>query len=143
MPNRKSRTMRKLASYGGAAAVASAGFAGVSVAVSSSAGAAGGDYCGVSCFLYLTSPGGGNITYAGARVLTGQPGTLCNLALYQGSQVVVGGALSQGPRVTCVGFSQHESYDAGAKGGNYSGAWTVALWVSGNVVGTFTDTYPF
>lgn len=143
VPNGKSRRMRKLVTYGGAAAVASAGFAGASVAVSAPASAAGGDYCGVSCFLYLTSPSSGHILYTGVRSLTGQRGTVCNVALYQGSGVVVGGAISQGPQVTCVGFNQQETFDAGAKGGNYSGAWTVALWVSGNVVGSFTDTYPF
>jgi hypothetical protein len=133
--------MKKLASYGGAVAVASAGFAGASVALSTPAGAAGGDYCGVSCFLYLTNPSSGTINYQGVRVLTGQTGTVCNVALYQGSSVVVGGAIAQGPQISCVGFNQDENYDAGTKGD--SGAWTVGLWVSGNLVGQYTNTYPF
>ena len=95
----------------------------------------------MSCFLYLNNPSSGNITYQGVRALTGQSGTVCNVALYQGSQVVVGGAISQGPQISCVGFNQVENYDAGTKGD--SGAWTVALWVNGTVVGHYTSTYPF
>jgi hypothetical protein len=141
VPNKKSR-MKKLASYGGAAAVASAGFAGVSVALAAPASAAQGT-CGPACYLDLTSPSAGNITYTGVLSLTGQQGTLCNVSLYQGGQVIVGGAISQGPKISCVGFNQQENFDAGAKGGNYSGAWTVGLWQDNNLIGAFTSDYPF
>jgi hypothetical protein len=141
VPSTKSRGMKKFVSYGSAAAVAGAGFAGASVALSAPASAEVTGGCGVACYLYLSNDSNDNITYQGVRALTGQSGTVCNVALYNANQVEVGDAISQGPQISCVGFNQHETYAAGAKG--ITETYTLALWMNGNVIGTLTAAGPF
>jgi hypothetical protein len=142
----KSAKVKKFLSYGGAAAVASAGLAGASVALSPPASAFMAGYgCGGNCRAALdASPSEhpGVIDFYGWTYASYSGN--CNIALYQGTGYVVGGALAQTPQVACGGsWAASDSYNAGAKGGNYSGAWTVEVWINNTPAYGYAASYPF
>jgi hypothetical protein len=131
--------MKRFVSYGSAVAVVGAGFAGASVALSPAAGATEYGYCGNGCDVFLTNSNG--LTgYGGTWGNNGQGGT-CNVALYSGPNVVVGGAIAQGPKKACNVFSDGET---GPKGSGTPGnVYTVAMWQNGNVIGSMDGTFPY
>jgi hypothetical protein len=132
--------MKRLASYGGAAALVGAGFAGASVALAPAAAAQSeGCYDAYGCSIFLTDSNG-YTGYGGSWGNNGQSGT-CNVALYSGPNVVVGGAIAQGPKLNCNVFSDSQTGPKGS--GNTGGVYTVAMWQNGNVIGSMDGTFPY
>src|ERR1700728_2536690 len=128
-----SARMKRFVSLGGTAALMGAGIAGGSVALAPAAGATVSQPCqdAYGCSVFLDDSNG-YTGYGGSWGNNGQSGT-CNVALYDGPNVVVGGAIAQGPKLNCNVFSDSET---GPKGSGTTGdTYCVALWDNGNVIG--------